>query len=150
VKKNLRWTYAKLSNNVVSAVLYPQFWIRILPVTPADFPRNFAPQITCYNIRTSADPHIRILLNSLGENGWKYCIGRCYMPDGPSNSAVPDRPKPNPNPNLNKLAHQLHISILEYFLLIFWFLTLLLWNLQNKFVPYRNRRHDVHLYMSGE
>jgi len=36
-------------------------WIRKLPVTPADFPRNFAPQITGYNIRTSADLHIRIL-----------------------------------------------------------------------------------------
>ena len=37
LKKNLRWTYAKLSINVVSAVLDPQ--------------------ITRYNIRTSADPH---------------------------------------------------------------------------------------------
>ena len=44
-----------------SAVLDPQFWIRKLPFTPADFPRNFAPQITRYNIRTSADPHICIL-----------------------------------------------------------------------------------------
>ena len=54
LKKTLRSTYAKLSISVVSAVWDPQFWIRKLPVTPADFPRNFAPQITCYNIRTSA------------------------------------------------------------------------------------------------
>jgi len=54
LKKTLRWTYAKLAINVVSAVLDLQFWIRKLPVTPADFLRNFAPQITGYNIRTYA------------------------------------------------------------------------------------------------
>jgi len=54
LKKTLRWTYAKPSINVVSAVLDPQFWICKLPITPADFPRNFALQINRYNIRTSA------------------------------------------------------------------------------------------------
>ena len=47
---NLRKTFKQcIIRCFVSAV-----WIRILPVTPADFPRNFAPQITRYNIRRSA------------------------------------------------------------------------------------------------
>ena len=50
---NLRKTFDQCS----IAVLDPQFRIRKLPITPTDFPRNFAPQITRYNIRTSADPH---------------------------------------------------------------------------------------------
>ena len=58
--EHLKKTYAELTQNFRS-MQYPQFWIRKLPITPADFPRNFAPQITRYNIRTSADPHIRIL-----------------------------------------------------------------------------------------
>ena len=64
-QEHLKKTYAELTQNFRS-MQYPQFWIRKLPITPADFPRNFAPQITRYNIRTSADPHIRILPPATG------------------------------------------------------------------------------------